>query len=88
MKKLLFFLAAAAMLSLNAEVLWQADFTEDMGGFSVKKEKPTDSVKAENGELIGGYQDEKENRKKSPDGAGASGAADRAAGRHGRSGPQ
>ena len=39
------------MLSLNAEVLWQADFTEDMGGFSVKKEKPADSVKAENGEL-------------------------------------
>ena len=52
MKKTLFFLAAAAVLSLNAEVLWEADFSKELAGFTISKNKPEDSIKAENGELV------------------------------------
>ena len=52
MKKTLFFLAAAAVLSLNAEVLWEADFSKELAGFRISKNKPEDSIKAENGELV------------------------------------
>lgn len=52
MKKSLIFLAAAAIFSLNAEVLWQADFSKELAGFTIKQNKPQDSIKAENGELV------------------------------------
>lgn len=52
MKSRLIILAAAAFFALNAEVLWQADFNRSMGGFTVKKNNPGDSVKVENGDLL------------------------------------
>ena len=52
MKKSLIFLAAAVLFSLNAEVLWNADFSKELAGFTIKKNKPEDSVKVQNGELV------------------------------------
>lgn len=52
MKSILIILAAFVVISLNAKVLWQADFDKDMGGFTVKKDKPEDSLEVENGELV------------------------------------
>lgn len=41
-----------AAVSLNAEVLWQADFNQELAGFKVNKKGLNDSAKVENGELV------------------------------------
>ena len=51
-KKWLMILSAITAVSVNAEVLWHADFSKDLGGFQVIRKGLNDSAKVENGELI------------------------------------
>ncbi len=53
MKKIITIFATVLSASLFAEVLWQADMTKEMGGFSIHRQvNKADSVKVEKGELV------------------------------------